>query len=237
MNLLVSAFAGLPQISLSELDAQWQGNARHDFKFLMTQDQILGLIRSIESDIRVLQIQGQTSFRYHTESLDTPERLMYRQHVQGKAHRFKIRERTYLDAGHTQLELKERLGTSQTRKTIDPGADLLRKFEPLTLSATTSFNRMTLFRHSCMEKLTLDFDLALAVGNRTIMSRPDIVLVEVKSLSSRSQTTQELRASGIRPTSFSKYGSAVDLLVSPRPRIHSSKTLRKIFDLAEPEIL
>ena len=251
----------LPRISLNDLDALWNIEARHDAKFIMDEVQLETLLAVIRDDAQVLDIEGRTQFIYRTEYFDTVDRKMYRHHVQGRMRRMKIRERTYVDAGRTQIEIKARQGTSETHKTVlvdSQGLDERSEIfiseylqdvlgetrligahartqdlddSQLSISATTTFTRITLFRITCNEKITIDLNLELGVGDLKARARPSMALVEVKSASAQSQTVSLLRKQGMRPVNFSKYSSAIDLLVSERPRVHTRRTLSKVFNL------
>jgi hypothetical protein len=106
----------------------------------------------------------------------------------------------------------------------------------LVSSAVTHFTRITLFVPSSTEKITIDLNLTLEVGGQSIKANPDIALVEVKSLDHASHTVTQLRRLGFHPTQFSKYCSAIDLLASPRPRVHTRRTLERIFATTSHEL-
>lgn len=106
----------------------------------------------------------------------------------------------------------------------------------LVPSAVTHFTRMTLFVPSSTEKITIDLNLTLEVGGQSVKANPDIALVEVKSLNHASHTVTQLRRLGFHPTQFSKYCSAIDLLASPRPRVHTRRTLERIFAATSHEL-
>lgn len=231
MRELSSALTSLVAISLPDLDAQWNSTSRFDAKFILTQSQVADLIESFGDDVRILTINEKTHFDYLTEYLDTSTRKMYRHHVQGKSRRQKVRKRTYVDVGKSQFEVKERLGTAETRKTIVSQLSEVQNYQELQPSALTRFNRITLFRPQCQEKITIDFNLHLTVLNQSISAKPEMVLVEVKSINSRFESVRELRMRGVRPSNFSKYSCAIDLLASPRPRVHTRRLLAKMFDL------
>ena len=255
---------GLPRITLDQLNLVWSANSRHDAKFVMTSQDLAQLLDMLGDDVNVLEIDQRIRFTYHTEYFDTPERDFYRSHVQNKIRRYKIRERTYLDSGQRQLEIKAREGTSETHKHVlanshgldESGIALIASYlnsaglktapldassapsstmtSTLQSSATTEFSRITLFRPMYGEKVTIDLNLELIVGDQSITASPHIALVEVKSSTSQSFTVSQLRHIGIRQRKFSKYSSAIDLLVSDRPRVHTSRTLSKVFGAISP---
>jgi len=106
----------------------------------------------------------------------------------------------------------------------------------LASSALTHFTRMTLFVPSSTEKITIDLNLTLEVDGQIVHANPDIALVEVKSQTATSHTVTQLRRLGLHPTQFSKYCSAIDLLASPRPRVHTRRTLERFFATTSHEL-
>ena len=258
MEQLHLALSHLPGMSLEQLEQSWHSASRHDAKFLLSQPELLRLLDAVPDDTAVLEIAGRRAFTYKTEYFDTEGREFYRHHVQKRLRRFKIRERIYVDSGQTQLEIKTREGTSRTQKFtlakshgLDAmGKEFIADFAKTTVrttgisgdrmsnlisSAVTSFTRITLFTPTSAEKITVDFDLELSVGDKRIKAHPNIALVEVKSQIPVSHTVARLRQVGLRPTSFSKYSSAIDLLVSDRPRVHTRQTLARVFGTTSHE--
>jgi hypothetical protein len=225
----------------------------------MTHLDLLELLNLLNDDVKALEIDGSVRFTYRTEYFDTSGRDLYRDHVQNKMRRYKIRERTYIDSGLSQLEIKARKGTTETHKLVLPnsqgldenGIALIREYlsevlskraslgawkkqsnrmpTELVSSAITEFMRITLLRPSCSEKITIDLNLHLQVNNESITSEPDVALVEVKSSTAKSFTVSQLRRLGFSSIKFSKYACAIDLLVSDRPRVHARRTLSKVF--------
>jgi len=256
---LSDALQSLPRISLSELDNHWNQASRHDFKFILSFSELESLITSIAEDLQILEIDGRTQFQYETTYFDTSDYQMYRQHFQAKAKRLKIRERTYVDVGRSQLEIKRRLSSSKSEKCLltnsqglnsraeqflvdNAELEVIRNgsekngtfdsripIEELKVSAVTDFSRTTLLNIGETEKLTIDFNLLLKTQTSQIEALEDVALVEIKAQNARSNTVMALRESGVRATNFSKYASAIDLLVSSRPKVHSTRALKKVF--------
>lgn len=81
---------------------------RFDRKYLLDRAQATALLQTLDPRTRVLTIDGRTRFRYESVYFDTPDLLSYRQAVQARRHRFKVRTRSYLDSGLAFLEVKVR---------------------------------------------------------------------------------------------------------------------------------
>lgn len=74
-----------------------------------------------EGALDVLDIDGRRRFAYESRYFDTADLRTFREHVQGRRRRFKVRTRTYLDSGGSHLELKlaGARGTQKLRWAID----------------------------------------------------------------------------------------------------------------------
>lgn len=79
---------------------------RVDTKYLMTAGRFAALAPVLTAHAAVLRIAGRRAFAYESMYFDTPDLLTYRQHVQGRRRRYKIRTRAYLDCGDCLLEVK-----------------------------------------------------------------------------------------------------------------------------------
>ncbi|WP_029144824.1 polyphosphate polymerase domain-containing protein [Microbacterium luticocti] len=108
-------FARLPAISLDELNASARLMTRVDRKYFVPRA-VLAQVLAGEDGYRALEIDGVRAFRYRTVYFDSPRFAFYRQHVQGRRHRYKVRTRTYCDSGDCLLEVKAKGYRGQTVK-------------------------------------------------------------------------------------------------------------------------
>ncbi|WP_209373732.1 polyphosphate polymerase domain-containing protein [Brevibacterium renqingii] len=106
----------LAPISLDEINAQARLMTRVDRKYFLPRGLFIDLLAATRDDFRVLEIGGKHRFEYRTTYFDTPDFRFYRDHVQERRHRFKVRTRTYVDTGTCHLEVKSKGYRGQTVK-------------------------------------------------------------------------------------------------------------------------
>ncbi|NBU31997.1 MAG: polyphosphate polymerase domain-containing protein [Actinobacteria bacterium] len=251
MSVLVEAALDFQPTTLESIDQSWLGQRRFDRKFLLTTRQLQDFFVDKTEDFAILEITGSTDFAYQTDYFDNPHFDCYLDHAQGKQRRAKIRFRRYLDSGHSRLEVKLRQGNLQSRKialedSSNYGAqevlfveDVLTEFLPtsrlaqtvssLTCSAINTYSRSTLVYKNQAERITLDSNLKIVMGQEQFQLQPDLVLVEVKSMKRNAVTVRSLIQAGHRPVSFSKYCVGLDLVASERPRVHTRKFIASNF--------
>ncbi len=225
---LAKAVSRLGPVSLEELDAVAL-LTRLDSKYVLSQAQSADLVSRLTHDYRVLEIDGRRCHGYSTLYFDTDGLALYRAHHDGRAGRFKVRSRQYLESGLSYFELKakdrrgrtvkHRMATdglvrclgAHEREFVDAHApSAVRALEPVLQS---TFVRITLANHVAGERVTMDIALAFSAAEG-VSVLPGVVIVEVKMGGSRvhSPVIQALRAMNIRPAAFSKYCIGVALL-------------------------
>src|SRR5699024_6896972 len=106
----------LTPITLDEINAQARLMTRVDRKYFLPRGLFIDLLAATREDFRVLEIDGKHRFEYRTAYFDTPDFRFYRDHVQERRHRFKVRTRTYVDTGTCHLEVKSKGYRGQTVK-------------------------------------------------------------------------------------------------------------------------
>ncbi|MDQ0612541.1 hypothetical protein QF046_000182 [Microbacterium sp. W4I4] len=220
---------GLAPISLTELDSSAALMSRVDRKYFVPRDLLARLLP--EDGLRVLQIGDRRTFRYRTVYLDTPDFTFFRQHVQRRRNRFKVRTRLYCDTGVSRLEVKSkglRGLTVKQRRPHDP--DRLGLLDQDGRRYVTSLIGMgagelrpvleTDYRRTTLtdghHRITIDQDLDSVSGARRI-SGPAEVLVETKSPDGAGALDRMLLHAGIRPHSVSKYCLSASLLYPHLP--------------------
>lgn len=215
-------------ISLRELDHVALLD-RVDAKYLLNQEQAKEFLDRLDPGYRVLEIDGRRVHGYRTLYFDTGDFAFYRAHHNGRANRYKVRSREYLESGLTFFEIKRKDGRGRTQKfrqrtgdlVTEPGSCEQRFLEEHTPGDVTgllpavqnTFSRVTLANLEAGERITLDGNLAFADGSNVAVL-PGLVVVEVKTGGSvsRSPAALALRALHIRPAAFSKYCIGVALL-------------------------
>jgi hypothetical protein len=235
----------LPPVSLDELDRRAALQRRVDTKYLLASDTLEELVAALADEHEALEIDGLRSFRYESVYFDTPDLRSFREHVEGRAPRFKVRSRLYVDSAHSVFELKVRLPDGETvKESIDqdpaehgrltPAAHrflaerlpaLTGDHEPPSLEPTliTRFERATLAARAEAERLTVDRDLVLArPDGPAVRLLDDRVIAESKSDDGEGRADRALRERGVEPVAFSKYRTGVGLLMAedPDPPLH-----------------
>lgn len=225
----------LRPITLVELLAVGELQDRFDTKHLVPierLDLVVGALLRRSPSVSVLEVDGVRWQAYASEYFDTTDLRSYRDHVQGRRRRYKVRTRRYGDgAAVAEVKMKDgrgrtvkhRLGTpiaEPTRLDDDaqaeaenaiqsmyPDLDLAR----LGHSASINFRRMTLAFGSEHggERVTIDRHLTVARHGVARELGPSHAIVEVKSDRFRGVAASALIALGHRPVPVSKYGLAV----------------------------
>jgi hypothetical protein len=231
---LTGALAGLRPISLDEVLAEAALQVRVDRKYLVPVGTFVELVTRLRDRFAVLEIDGQRSFRYESVYFDTPSHGLYRQHLQRRRYRYKVRTRTYLDSGECSFEVKLKGNRAETIKSRLPyaAADRSRLTGPahdflagqlrtaygvppvdgLRPALVTTYRRSTLTDPRAHERMTCDIDLRFFDQASAIDVLPETVLVETKTASHAGAADQVLRDLRLRPIHVSKYCVAAAML-------------------------
>jgi hypothetical protein len=191
--VVAGAVAGLPPASLAEVIERAALQARVDRKYLVPVDRFAELISRLPSTWAALEIDGLRGFAYESVYFDTPDLLSYRQHLQGRRRRYKVRTRAYLDSADCAFEVKLKGRRDQTVKArlpyqianrariIPPAraflADRLREgygrpVPRLGPVVTTAYRRTTLVDLERGTRLTCDVDLTCGGAGRSAAGLP-----------------------------------------------------------------
>lgn len=223
----LAGVAAFDPIGLDDLVAQADLPRRFDAKYVVPVDRLEDLLASWAPRMRVLEVDGRRATRYGNTYFDTPDLRTYRDHLQRRRRRFKIRTRVYGDARTAMLEVKLKGRDGQTNKQRRPhphddrthlGDEALAFVEetlaeayamalpaPLAPVATNSFERTTLVDLPAGERITIDRGLTVESLGRRIELGADHAVVETKSPRWRGAASHELHARGLRPDRVSKY--------------------------------
>lgn len=217
--------ANFAPISLKQMDAVALLN-RVDIKFVMTTEQLLTTLAQIQPHYWMLSINGQRLNHYRTLYFDMPNFGLYHDHVTGRAERYKVRSREYIDSHLAFFEVKHKTRKDRTIKERIPTSGQvvqlssetnrwLRQVSPLDGGLLepklwNTFTRMTLVSRNFSERVTLDVDLAFYAGTK--VARLDgLAIAEVKMDANfgASAFLEQMRAQRIRQQGFSKYSIGV----------------------------
>lgn len=220
--------AQMEPISLAEMDSAALLN-RVDTKYVLPAIHLFDILKNLTSDYRVLCVQGRCLNHYRTLYFDSPDFSLFRMHVNGKAERYKVRSREYLDTHLSFLEVKQHTRKQrtvkqrlQTPKPVFSFTEVQAHWLQHVISGSASnlqpmlwntFTRITLVGREKQERVTLDMDLNFFAESRAArMNR--LVIAEVKQNpgTSASPFIMLMRDKRLHPSSFSKYVVGVSLL-------------------------
>ena len=220
MNIenIVNSYKG---VSLSEMDQVKLMN-RTDRKYWFNAGLFPDILKSLQDDYLILEIEGQRMMSYESTYFDTLDDLMYYTHHRGKLNRYKIRRRNYMISGISFLEIKFKNNKGRTIKKRIPtqydstqfsakDAQFISEkspYEPAFLkpSLVNNFQRITMVNKNMHERCTIDLHLNYTSdGKKYLMD--DLVVVEVKTegLSAYSPMANKLLGKRIKAAGFSKY--------------------------------
>ena len=117
---MTGAVAPLRPISLAEVLDEAALQVRVDRKYLVPVGAFITMTNRLSDRFAVLDIDGRRSFSYESVYFDSPDHRLYRQHVQRRRRRYKVRTRAYLDSGECTFEVKLKGGRSETVKSRMP---------------------------------------------------------------------------------------------------------------------
>jgi len=193
---------------------------RVDTKFVGASDLLPDILAELESNYKVLEIEGDRVFLYYTHYYDTKAYGMYEAHQNGKLNRYKVRKREYVSSGLRFLEVKFKNNKRRTiKKRVERQQnEALTAAELIFLDENTPFNghelehklsnsfyRITMV--GAEERVTIDFGLSFKDANGFSMDFDDIVVIELKQLKfcPTTRAMNILRKFKIKSQSFSKY--------------------------------
>jgi VTC domain-containing protein len=172
--------ASFAPIGLAVLDDQAALATRSERKYVLDVRTFERLISQLIPHYLILEIEGVRVFPYDTVYFDTPAWTTYRQHLQERRRRFKVRTRLYSASGPCFFEVKLKGGRGQTikrrieREVEEHGSltwpalaflerELQRAYgasppDALAPALRTSYRRLTLAGRAGAERLTFDFE-------------------------------------------------------------------------------
>lgn len=244
-----SALLGFDAIGLSEMD-HVALLRRADTKYIFSEEQLSQALAHLTDHYQILEINGLRIHRYRTLYFDTQDMELYRQHHNGWRNRYKVRERTYVDSGMTFLEIKHKVNADTTIKSrvrtqglstqiTQDAAPFLGAYYPyqgeaLEAKLLNTFQRITLVSMRSAERLTVDVGVCF-LWNDVHVSLAGMAIAEVKQdgFSTDSEFVRQMRALGVRPTSFSKYCIGVSILYPEVKHNNFKPQLRQIDQLVQ----
>jgi hypothetical protein len=189
------------------------------------------LLRALRETHAALEIDGLREFEYRTTYFDTPELLSYREALQRRRRRYKVRVRRYVDTDAVAVEVKLRGHRGRTVKHRLPAAETMgdeavafvrervrgaygrEPALPVHPSLEMTFRRVTLVAAARGERVTCDAGVEFRTPDGATGRLDErIVIVETKSAHGRSLADSVLRGLGARPVrGCSKYCLGIGL--------------------------
>jgi hypothetical protein len=243
MSAIDRALTAFEPISLEAANDIAELQTRTDRKYIVDEAGLGSLLDALSSTVSVLTVDGEQSCAYRSTYFDTADFALYRAAAQGRRQRYKVRSRTYGDAGPCFLEVKakgrrganvkSRIGYCRgDHRTITRDGhhfveqatgrgDLAASLLPVL---TTEYARITLVDPARRTRLTVDRDVRCADvdGNAATL---DGIIVETKSAGAPSAADQWLWRHHVRPATVSKFCTG---LAAVRPELPSNKWHRVI---------
>lgn len=227
----LAGIADLAPVGLDELDATAALLDRRERKYVVPRAGAEALVAAVGDAGRVLEVEGRRAFRYESVYFDTPELVCFQATARRRPRRFKVRTRTYADAGLCQLEVKQRDRVGRTVKHRVPHAAGDRRrltgtarryvatfeavaphLDALRPVLTTTYLRSTLLLPAAGARVTLDLGLECRDEHGGRLRLADRVLVETKSPGPPTPVDRWLWRAGHRPVAVSKYGTGLAAL-------------------------
>jgi hypothetical protein len=197
------ALSTLRPIDLEELIERAALQERMDRKYLLPLSEVECVLAAVETNTRVLDINGTRLFGYESVYFDTPDLTSFRLTAYRRARRFKIRTRTYVDSDSCWLEVK-----TQGRR------------------GTTVKNRLE-YEWAYRSSLAPG---EVSPGHGFYL--PGMAILETKTGSTASRVDRLLWARGHRPLRLSKYATGLAALRPDLPDCTWRRTLRRGFTSA-----
>ena len=210
----------LDPITLNEMDGV-SLMKRTDTKFIVHQQQLIEVLKSITSNYKVLEINGNRLLTYSSLYFDTENKKFYHDHHNGKINRTKVRMRKYMESNICFLEIKQKDGKGKTTKSRIQIKDFETELSQnlvefingktsenfnLKPSIWNKFDRITLVNKHAMERLTIDLNLEFNMETSS-KSYKNLAIIEVKQqrFDRTSPVVRSLKEIGVNPYSMSKY--------------------------------
>lgn len=258
MTSLAAAIAQLAPITLDELNARAALLRRTDRKYILTEEQFLTLLATLQDDVRVLEIDGDRNPRYESLYFDTPDRQSFRAAAHKRRRRFKVRTRSYVETEESYLEVKLRDARRRTLKLRlpyafadrdgldDDGRAFVRDVfaghgldpalvDRLVPTLHTRFRRTTLLIPSADCRVTVDTGLTFEETAGATVVADHLLLLETKSDAQNPRVDRLLWRMGIRPSKVSKFAIGSALLDPTLPDNKWARTIARHFASPSPQ--
>ncbi|MDD2633869.1 MAG: polyphosphate polymerase domain-containing protein [Bacteroidales bacterium] len=207
-------------VSLDDMSAVKLMN-RMDSKFPFSINSLPEILIELQKDYFVLEISKKRKLAYRTLYYDSDDFICYYTHQFGRANRFKLRTRQYVETDKYFFEVKQKNNHKKTIKTriklTDKNFELSPKrldFAKSTLKKDISefsdklwveFERISLVNKAFTERLTIDTGLRYK-NHENEIKYPKLVILELKQdKTAKSKARQILNDNFVYQSALSKY--------------------------------
>ncbi len=221
MNDLLQLVSFFDTTSLAEVGRANLLN-RVDTKYIVTPAVLAKVLAKHIDNYAILAVNEKVCLGYETIYFDTDDLAMYKEHHNGKNHRYKVRYRQYEETGDKFIEVKEKIKnrTAKQRLRIDrftypiaKGLECLvndcTPYNPKQLEPklTTKFKRITLINKKACERITIDLNISFSNEYDASYSLGNCAIVEIKRDKEDifSAFARSLKKQGVLPLAISKY--------------------------------
>ncbi|TRX65860.1 polyphosphate polymerase domain-containing protein [Carboxylicivirga sp. M1479] len=253
MNDLLQLVSFFDSTSLDQMNGVKLLN-RVDTKYIVSPAVFVKVLSEHINDYEVLEVNQKRCLSYNTIYFDTDDLSMYKEHHNGKNHRYKVRYRQYEETGDKFIEVKEkvknrtvkqRLSVKNFTYPISKGLESLvhdctpYRAEDLEPKLTTVFNRITLVNKKACERITIDMDIRFENEDQNRYSLGNCLIVEIKRDKEDVYSTfaRSLKKQGVLPLSISKYCLGTVALNNSVKYNRFKPRLRKVENLIAQEEL
>ncbi|CAN5534317.1 polyphosphate polymerase domain-containing protein [soil metagenome] len=225
---------GRDTTDLDTLRASGDLQERYDTKYVLTAASAVTALNALDPHWQVLEVNNKRSTAYQSSYYDDKDLGLFRDHVQGRRLRYKVRTRRYGNDPEEMLEIKLKSGRGGTLKrrierTVAFATELTsverqwlsdtmlteygwRPQQPLKYTLALDYTRRTMFNPVSGDRLTIDSGVVAEADSGTAHPVGDAVVIEIKSVVWCCPTVRVLHRNSIRPLRFSKYCAAVSAL-------------------------
>jgi hypothetical protein len=203
--------------SLYELDStNLLMKNRFESKYYFHISHLEQILQACQNQYKILKIDERLIFDYQNFYFDTKDYQLYYKHHNGKAERFKVRQRIYLNSQLSFVEVKQKTKKGLTNKyrkeasSLENAASFLQShinldYTQLVPALENRYKRITLLHKINEEKVTIDINLNFASEKNNINFN-QISIAEVKSENySGTDFSRIMKLLGIREGGMSKY--------------------------------
>lgn len=251
---ILEALSNYEPITLKNLDSVRLMN-RQDTKMVIKTEQLPDVLRMLDKDYFVLEIDGRRISSYESLYYDYATLGLYMRHHNGRSNRYKIRFRKYIESNISFLEvkfksnkkrtIKKRIQTDDIEYNLKPKSiEFLKEMTPLDVeklepSVLIFYRRITLANKDLTERVTIDVNLSFQnYYLREVVEHPDMAIIEVKQerFNRKSPAVQALHQSKVYPIRLSKYCLGVMTCLDSIKRNQFKKKMLQLAKITQNDV-